>query len=74
MKLMSSAFREKSIELIFADNTDLAKASTLLHMRLPREIDHSKSLAWNRYYALQELRNLVHAQMEAEQQTSPGIA
>jgi len=74
MKLVSTDIREGSIELTYADNPDLDDAERLLIVRLPREVDQSKSLAWNRYWALTDLQELVTEQIKVERNVSEGRA
>ena len=66
MKLLSTEFRENSIELIYADSPDAEAAATLVHVRLPRDVDHSKRIAWNRYWALGDLQELIRAARDAD--------
>jgi hypothetical protein len=70
MKLISTDFGEKSIELLYADNPDTDAASKLLVVRLPREIDQAKSLAFHRYWSLRDLRDFIDEQIEHEQKIS----
>ena len=73
MKLVSTEFRENSIELIYADNPDLEAAAMLLHVRLPRAVEQDKSPALNRYWALAELQEFLRKQMEDDLKTSRGV-
>ena len=69
MKLLSTEFGEKSIELLYADNPDTDAASTLLLVRLPKEVDHSKPLAWHRFHALGDLQELIRGLRSADRDT-----
>ena len=74
MKLLSTEVAEKSVELTYADNEQLDDASKLLIVRLPREFEQNKSLAYNRYWTLRELREFIDEQIELERKTSEGRA
>jgi hypothetical protein len=74
MKLLSTEVGETSIELLYADNQNTDDASKLLIVRLPRQAEHNKSLAYNRYWALSDLRDFIGEQMEIERKTSEGRA
>ena len=57
MKLISQEYGLNSVELTFADNAEADDAETLLFARLPFEVQETKSVAWNRYWALQRLHD-----------------
>lgn len=59
MKLLSTEIGEKGIELLYADNQNTDDAETLLVVRLPFAVDAKKSIAWNRYQALDHLQSLI---------------
>jgi hypothetical protein len=68
MKLISIEFGEQAVELICADNADLEAAANVVTARLQMDPRNGHSLAWNRYFALQELQNLVTEQVNAHRQ------
>jgi hypothetical protein len=59
VKLLSTLIAENSVELTYADNPELEEAATLLILRLPKESTDDKSLRWNRYWALNQLREML---------------
>jgi hypothetical protein len=74
VKLLSTEIGENWIELTYADNPNTDDASRLLVVRLPRKVDQARSLAWNRHWALTELREFIGEQIEADRRISEGRA
>jgi hypothetical protein len=72
MKLLSTEIGENYVELIYADNSEIDDAETLLIWRLPTETHHGKSVALNRYAALKALQKFIREQMEADEAISNG--
>lgn len=72
MKLLSTVIAENSVERTYADNTELDDASTLLIVRMPKEVENAKSLAFHRYWALSDLRQFIDEQMTHERKASEG--
>jgi hypothetical protein len=66
MQLLSTRFDGLGIELTYADNPDLDAATTVLRVRLPREAESNKSLAWHRYWALGDLQEIVRELRDAD--------
>ena len=74
MKLLSIEFGERGVELICADNANLDEASTVVTARLPMDPQEDKSLAWNRYFALQQLQTLLTQQIDLQRNIANGVA
>ena len=74
VKLLSTVIDGDSVELTYADNPELDAALSLVIVRVPKEIDNSKSLAWHRYWALNNLQAFLGEQMEQERKVSEGRA
>ena len=72
MKLLSTEFGQNSVEMTFADDADLEAAATFLVARFPKACDHSKSLAWNRYWALSQLQESLAVILEDERKLMQG--
>jgi len=72
VKLISTEIGESGLELTYADNPELDDASSLLIVRMPRDIESDKSLAYTRFWALNDLREFINEQIEIERKTSEG--
>lgn len=72
MKLISTEIGENWIELTYSDNADLEAAASFVVARVPTEIHPGKSVALNRYVALNALQKFFREQMEADEAISNG--
>lgn len=69
MQLLSTEIGDDWIELNYADGPELSATSPFVLIRLHREVDHSKSVAWNRYWALADLQEIVRELRNADRDT-----
>ena len=72
MKLISTEIGETWIELTYSDNADLEAAASFLVARVPADPHHGKSVALNRYTALNQLQKFIREQMEGDEAISNG--
>jgi hypothetical protein len=68
MKLLSHEYGQHSVELTFADADDESEAKTVLIARIPYEAKHTKSLVYNRYWALNALHDKLGELLRAERE------
>ena len=72
LKLLSTEIGENWIELTYADGPELDASAPHLVLRLHRDTDHGKSVAWNRFWALGDLRDMIDELREADRKISEG--
>jgi len=72
MKLLSTQIGEDWIEITYADGSELDENAPHLVLRLNRAVEQGKSLAWNRFWALGDLRDMIDDFREADRKISEG--